>query len=70
VSTSELINHNITRDREIIPLHCDFCCTAAAFRSRRTNFIEFLRTRLAGKVPFRCLHCNHRFWFPIDPRDI
>jgi hypothetical protein len=70
VSTSELINHNITRDREVIPLHCDCCGTAGAFRSRRTHFIEFLRTRFTGKVPFRCAHCKRRFWFHIDPRDL
>ena len=49
---------------------CKYCGTHTAFRSHRKNFIEFLRTRLTGMVPFRCYRCQRRFWALIDARDI
>ncbi len=49
---------------------CKYCGTDTAFRSHRKHFLEFLRTRLTGKVPFRCHRCDRRFWIVIDPRDI
>jgi hypothetical protein len=49
---------------------CMYCGTNTAFRSHRKHFFEFLRTRLTGKVPFRCHRCNRRFWAIIDPRDL
>jgi hypothetical protein len=49
---------------------CGFCGLKTAFRSHRKHFIEFLRTRLTGKVPFRCTRCKRRFWSLIDPNDI
>jgi hypothetical protein len=49
---------------------CIHCGTYTAIRSHRRNFLQFLRTRLTGKVPFRCTKCNRRFWLYIDPRDI
>jgi hypothetical protein len=49
---------------------CSYCATPTAFRSHRTSVFEYLRTRLSGKVPFRCTKCKRRFWIAIDPRDI
>ena len=49
---------------------CRYCGTHTAFRSHRKNFIEFLLSRLTGKVPFRCHRCTRRFWGILDPRDI
>ena len=49
---------------------CIYCFTHTAFRSHRKGFLEFLKTRLTGKVPFRCKTCKRRFWLRIDPRDI
>jgi hypothetical protein len=49
---------------------CTLCGAKAAFRSHRKHFFEFLRTRLTGKVPFRCIHCKRRFWLLIDPHEI
>ena len=49
---------------------CPHCGKQSALRSRRKHFLERLRTRLSGKVPFRCERCGLRFWAWIDPRDI
>ena len=49
---------------------CKYCGRNTAFRAHRKHFFEFLRTRLTGKVPFRCHRCDSRFWAIIDPRDI
>lgn len=51
-------------------LECVRCGAQSAVRSHRKHMYEFLRTRLTGKVPFRCPHCHRRFWVAIDPRDI
>jgi DNA-directed RNA polymerase subunit RPC12/RpoP len=57
-------------DDESGEFECKYCGTQTAFRSHRKHFFEFLRTRLTGKVPFRCNRCERRFWALIDPRDI
>jgi len=49
---------------------CDYCGSKSAFRSHRKHFFEFLRTRLTGKVPFRCTNCRRRYWIVVDPRDV
>jgi uncharacterized protein with PIN domain len=49
---------------------CEHCKSKAAFRSHRKNFLEFLRTKFTGKVPFRCAKCHRRYWKSVDPRDI
>jgi len=49
---------------------CPVCGKKAASRSHRKHYFEFLRTRLTGKVPFRCTYCKRRMWLLIDPRDI
>jgi hypothetical protein len=51
-------------------LECAHCGSQAAVRAHRKRPWEFLRTRLTGKVPFRCRQCHRRFWQWIDPRDI
>jgi hypothetical protein len=43
-------------------LDCMYCGTNTALRSHRKHFFEYLRTRLTGKVPFRCRRCHRRFW--------
>ena len=50
--------------------NCKYCNSRAAFRSHRRHFLEFLRTRLTGKVPFRCSNCHRRYWTIVDPRDV
>jgi hypothetical protein len=49
---------------------CKCCGTHTALRSRKKNFLEVLRSRLTGKIPFRCHRCHRRFWAAIDPRDL
>jgi len=71
LSASEVISHDIIiSHNHVCALDCRFCGATAALRSHRRNFLEFLRTRLTGKVPFRCNRCKRRSWFLIDPRDI
>jgi hypothetical protein len=50
-------------------LDCVRCGAQTAMRCHRKFPWEFLRTRLTGKVPFRCQRCRRRFWQWIDPRD-
>jgi len=50
-------------------INCKFCGTNTALRSHRKHFFEYLRSRLTGKVPYRCHRCHRRFWAIID-RDI
>lgn len=49
---------------------CPHCVKQSALRSHRRNFIERLRAKITGKVPFRCERCGERFWAWIDPQDI
>jgi uncharacterized protein with PIN domain len=46
--------------------HCMYCGTNTAFRSHRKHFLEFLRTYLTEKVPYRCHRCQRRFWAHRD----
>lgn len=61
-------NADIYTDRPAMT--CPVCGKKAASRSHRKHYFEFLRTRLTGKVPFRCTYCKRRMWLLIDPRDI
>jgi hypothetical protein len=75
LSVSEAIDQenidNLTcEDDHMSALDCLYCGTTTALRSHRKNFAEVLRTRMTGKVPFRCVRCSRRFWLAIDPRDI
>jgi len=49
---------------------CKYCGTNTAHRSHRRNFLEKLRSRLTGKLPFRCNRCRRRFWVTVDARDL
>jgi len=49
---------------------CKYCGTHTAHRSRRKTFLEKLRSRLTGKLPFRCKRCHRRFWAAVDARDL
>jgi hypothetical protein len=46
------------------------CGEITARRSHRRGFIERLRSKLTGKVPFRCKSCNSREWMKVDRRDL
>lgn len=49
---------------------CLECGERSALRSHRRGWFEHLRSRMTGKVPFRCMRCKKRFWKKIKPEDM
>ncbi|HEX8924888.1 MAG TPA: hypothetical protein VF786_03810 [Terriglobales bacterium] len=48
---------------------CGACGKEKSYRAHR-RWWERIRTKIDGKVPYRCRECGHKEYHWIDPRDL